>query len=102
MYGEDVRTRAEPGDRKQVLHRVERQAGMQRGGGRECRRVHQQVVAVGRRARDDLHAEDAARATTVVHHHRLSHRFGESLTDQACEHVDTTPRRERNHQPERP
>ena len=58
-------------------------------------RAHQQRVAIPRRARDQLRAEAAAGAGTVVDKHRLTETFRQLAADQPCAGVERAARRER-------
>ena len=63
--------------------------------------AEEQRVAVGRRARRGLRADDAARARPVVDDHRLPELRGESLPDQPRDGVVAAAGGERHDQAQR-
>ena len=78
-------------DERHRCKRVERVEGhfrreMRRDGLRAGRAEHQ-GVAVRRRLGEDLRRDQAGVAWAVLDHHRLRHRFGELLRDDAREDV---------------
>src|SRR5258706_11783324 len=59
-------------------------------------------MAVGSRLRDDLGADDAARAGAIVHDDGLSERLAQPLRDDARSDVVAAPGRERRDEADRP
>jgi len=68
----------------------------------EAGRGHQQRVAVRLRLGDDVGADIAARARTILDDDRLAERLRELLAHRAGEHVDQPARRERRDHADRP
>jgi len=96
MHHQHVDVRGDEGDRREVAHRVEGHARVDaridavRGDA-----AHAERVAVGRRLRDEVHADVPACAGAVLDHDRLSERLAERRRERAAKRVDDRARRER-------
>ena len=93
---------ADAGDRREILHRVERQALEQRGADGVAvgdQRKGVAVIAAGERGAGRC---DAARARHVLHHEALAELFAELLRDEARGNVGDATRAERQDEPDRP
>jgi len=81
------------GDRREVLHRVERQRPIERAGARHGAGVQQHGVAVRRRLCHRVGTDVAAGARPVVDHHRLLGQLLELQRDDLGQHADPAARR---------
>ena len=100
---EHVRRDRDQRDRREVLDRVVRHLRVEAGVDRVRRqRSHQDRVAVGRRFRNEIGADVAARAGAVVHHNALAPRVAQLLRDRAADDVERSARRKRHDEPHRP
>ena len=88
--------------RRKVAHQHERLVGDQRLVGGVGVRHQEQRVAVGRRTRDRLGAQDRAGARTVLDHERLLERFGQVLAELAGKDIGRAAGRERHDDLDRP
>ena len=79
--------RCDIADRLEVADHVERQLLVEARIDHERARRDQQRVAVGRRFRDGLGADDAVGARPILHHEGLPGLGGELLADDASDHV---------------
>ena len=86
----------DPRHRHEVAHQRERLVGHERLVDRVGVRHRQQRVAVGRRLRDLVGADDRSGARLVLDHDRLLQRLGEILAELAGEHVGGTAGAERH------
>ncbi len=85
------------GQGREVLHGIERHLPVERCiDGVRAHRAHEERVAVGGRACRHLAADVAARAGTVVHHHRLAQLGAHALGDDARQDVGGAAGRERH------
>ena len=103
MHHEDVLHLREHRDWGKISDRIERQfRAIQRcvrtmcsaGGGAER-------VAIGRRLRDQLHADIATAAGPIFDDEGLSPLLTELLSDNSADRIDRTTRLKRNHYPNR-
>jgi hypothetical protein len=84
VHREDQRRDAGERDRREALHRVVRELALvERRVGRMARDHGEQAVAVGRRLRHQVGAENAVGAGTVVDHDRLAEAGGHLLRHDA-------------------
>jgi len=65
------------------------------------RAAHREGIAVRRRTRNNLAADDAARPAPVLHDHLLAERATERAGDDPCGEIDETARRESHDHPHR-
>jgi hypothetical protein len=78
----------EPGHRRNVALKVERQGFVEQRIDHVRRHGEQQRVAVGRRVDDRLHGDIGAAARFVLDDHRLAEPGREPLAQQACDEID--------------
>ena len=99
MNDGNARRRDDMRDGRKILDRVVRQLRIECGPGAEIGDVSEhERVAVRRRARDDLHADSAVAAGSIVDDDLLVPCFGQLLRDQARDDVCTAPGYEWHHQ----
>ena len=83
VRGDELRRGAHDAHRREILHRIVRQFGIERGVDRGLADIgHQQRVAVGVGARHQFAGADAARAGAVVDDELLFQCFGQARGDQ--------------------
>jgi len=99
--GDHQRAHPEPGDRRDIAERIERNLRLDSDVGGERGRVDHQVVAVRRRLGDEACAEQPAGPGAVVDQDRLAHRLAQALADDAAEDVVAAARGERNDETQR-
>src|SRR6266536_4468108 len=87
--------------RDEVAHDVEGERAIDGGADRRAVRVLQDGVTVGRRFRDGVGGDIAARPRTVLDDDRLAQRFGELGADHASERVDSAAGDEGDHDADR-
>ena len=86
-------------DRREILHRVVRQAGVEvRADAVGGDGIQQQRVAVGRRLGDVVRRDGAAGAAAVADDDRLAQRIGQLAADQAGDEIRRAAGRHRHHQ----
>ena len=83
MHYQHIGGGTDHGDGHQILGGVIGQIGKQRRRHHEGRRHQHDGVTVGGRLRRDRGANSAARAGAIIDQHRLAHRFGHLLRQQA-------------------
>ncbi len=102
MHQERVRHAREPGDRREVAREVEGEPLVERGVDGVGRGADQDGVAVRRRVDDAFGRDIAAGARLVLDHELLAEPLGETLADEARQHIGRPARRKSDHQPHRP
>ena len=93
---EHLRHQARERDRREILERIVAGVGNERRHDRERVGDREQRVAVGRRFRDELRADEAARARPIVDDHLLTEPFAEPRRERADDEVDVAAGRERH------
>jgi hypothetical protein len=99
---EDVGHVADLGDRHRVAQRLEGHLGVEMRIDRVGRkRPHDDRVPVGRRFRDEIDADIAARPGAVFHDDRLAEQRRHPVGDGSCRHVERAARRKRHDEADR-
>jgi hypothetical protein len=96
MHQHDVRLSTHDGDRGKVLQRVIRRFGHDRQHRERRRRSFDERVAVRRRARAELGADEPTAARPVVDDDRSAERGDHALRDESCHEVRAAARPERH------
>ena len=92
MHDQHIRLRGQYGDGRKILRRPIRQLVVEEriGGITECH--HQQGMTIGIRLGDDLAANNAAGARTIVDHQRLTPAFRQFLRQHARQNIECATR----------
>ena len=98
---ENERHRSDQADRREILFEVELEIGIYRGRDEELRGQHHPRVAVGRRARHDLRAEDARHTGPRIDDDPLAPRPVEPLRHDLRDDIGTRARRAADDEPDR-
>jgi hypothetical protein len=102
MRHQQVRQLVEQADRREVLHRIERQVAIQRRPhAMRADGAEKQRVPVGRRLGRGLGANAPAGAGTVIDQHLLAEALADELADAACQHIGRAAGGEGDDQPQR-
>ena len=89
-------------DRREILHRIKRQFRVKTRTDAEVGDVTQNnAVSVGRGTGDEFRADVAIAASTIIDHHLLAQRIGQTLRQRACKGIGTTAGREGHNEPHR-
>jgi hypothetical protein len=90
------------GDRRAVVHEIERDVFVERGIDGVVRRDEADGVAIGRLREHVLHADIAAGAGAILDHERLAELLRQILPEEARDRVVRPTGRKRNNEVDRP